>query len=141
MRSELRNNDILPFSKKVWIATAIVGLFVILVWILKATFNVLLLILAGVLIALYFHGLSNLINRKLSIPKKASLLTSIIGSFVLIVLFLWFAGDMIQDQVSQLKDTFPAAFENFREKVNISTIGKEVLDRITVRELAYQLNF
>jgi predicted PurR-regulated permease PerM len=104
---------------------------VILVWILKASFNVLLLILAGVLIALYFHGLSSLINRKLSIPKKASLPISIIGSLVLLILFLWFAGDRIQEQTTELKDTLPAAFENFKEKINDSTIGKELIEMIS----------
>lgn len=111
-------------------ATSIVGLFVILVWILKATFNVFLLILAGVLIALYFHGVSRLLNRKLSVPKKASLPASIIGSLAILILFIWFAGDRIQAQVSELKETLPAAFENFKQKVNDSDIGKEIMERI-----------
>ena len=56
MALESSNDRLASFSKKVWITVSIVGLFVIVFWILKATFNVLLLILAGVLIALYFTG-------------------------------------------------------------------------------------
>lgn len=130
MPSDPTNNNRLTFSKNIWIAASIVALLVVVIWILKATFNVLLLILAGVLIALYFHGLSGLINRKLSIPKKTSLVTSIIGSLLLLVLFLWFAGDRIQEQVSELRNTLPSALENFQEKINNNAIGKEVIENI-----------
>jgi hypothetical protein len=47
-------NERLRFQKKVWITTAIVAFFVIVIWIAKAIFNVLLLQLAGTLIAIYF---------------------------------------------------------------------------------------
>lgn len=130
MPSEPHDNKGLSYSKRIWIAASIVALIVIVLWILKVTFNVLLLILAGVLIALYFHGLSSLLNRKLSIPKKASLLTSIIGSLVLLVSFLWFAGDRIQEQVSELRNTLPSAFANFKEQINNSAIGREIIEKI-----------
>ena len=101
-----------------------------LVWILKATFNVLLLILAGVLIALYFHGLSSLINESCPSQKRRA---CYFYHRILYInrSFFWFAGGRIQEQVTELKDTLPAAFENFKEKVNNSTIGKELLDKIT----------
>lgn len=51
------------FQRKVWTATAIVALVVIVLWIIKVTFNVFLLILAGALIALYFRGLSGLLRQ------------------------------------------------------------------------------
>ena len=53
------------FNQKVWTAAAIVALFVVLIWILKITFNVLLLLLAGALIAIYFKGLAGLLEMKL----------------------------------------------------------------------------
>lgn len=130
MSLEPSNDRTLSFSRKIWIIASIFTLFVILFLILKATFNVVLLILAGVLIALYFHGLSSLLHRKLSIPRKASSLTSIIGSLLLLVLFLWFAGDRIQEQVSELRETLPSAFQRFKDEITKTEIGKAVVERI-----------
>jgi predicted PurR-regulated permease PerM len=117
------------FNQKVWTASAIVALFVILIWILKTTFNVLLLLLAGALIAIYFKGLAGLLEKKLKFPKKVSLPFAVIFSLVLLGLFLWFAGSSIQKQVSELSQTLPAAIDSFKQKLNETTIGKKVLEQ------------
>ncbi|RYZ60868.1 MAG: AI-2E family transporter, partial [Chitinophagaceae bacterium] len=57
------------FQKKVWTATAIVALFVILIWITKSIFNVLLLLFAGSLIAIFFGGLAGIIRRKFGLKE------------------------------------------------------------------------
>jgi len=56
-------ND-LSYPKKIWIKGGIYALIVVLILLFKATFSVFLLILAGVLIAVFFRGLSGLICRK-----------------------------------------------------------------------------
>jgi predicted PurR-regulated permease PerM len=117
------------FKKKVWIAVAIVALVVVLLWILKATFNVLLLVLAGVLIALYFRGLAGLLHRKLHVPQKGSLAISTIGSLLLLIGFFWFAGSRIQHQAVQLSDTLPSAIENFKQQLSQNPIGQRVLQK------------
>jgi predicted PurR-regulated permease PerM len=117
------------FKKKVWTAVAIVALVVILLWILKATFNVLLLVLAGALIALYFRGLAGLLHRKLHVPQKGSLAISTIGSLLLLIGFFWFAGSRIQQQAVQLSDTLPSAIENFKQQLSQNPIGQRVLQK------------
>ena len=119
------------FQRKVWIATGIVALVVVLLWILKATFNVLLLILAGALIALYFHGLSGLLHRKLNLPQKWSLPVAIIGSFILLGLFFWLAGAKISEQVQQLSKTLPSTIENAKQQINQSPIGQQILQQVS----------
>lgn len=119
------------FNQKVWTAAAIVALFVVLIWILKITFNVLLLLLAGALIAIYFKGLAGLLEKKLKFPKKLSLPFAIVVSLALLGLFLWFAGSSIQKQVSELSQTLPAAIETFKQKLNDTTIGKKILEQVT----------
>ncbi|MEJ7682981.1 MAG: hypothetical protein WKG06_35015 [Segetibacter sp.] len=46
------------YPQKVWITGGIFALIVVIILLLKATFNVFLLILAGTLIAVFFRGLS-----------------------------------------------------------------------------------
>ncbi|MBA2498927.1 MAG: AI-2E family transporter [Chitinophagaceae bacterium] len=128
---ETPNDPMTGFRKKVWTALSIAALFIIIIWIIKISFNVLLLVLAGALIALYFHGLSGLLHRNLRLPEKISLLVSILGSFLLLFLFFWFAGDRVQQQFKDLGDTLPSAFENFKERLNESPAGREVMDRVS----------
>jgi hypothetical protein len=51
------------FSKKVWIVGGIFSLIIILLLLFKVVFSVLLLSLAGILIAVYFHGCAGILHR------------------------------------------------------------------------------
>lgn len=117
------------FEQKVWKTVGIVAFVVILIWILKVTFNVLLLLLAGALIAIYFKGLSGLLHKKLHFPEKISLPFAVVFSLALLGLFLWFTGNSIQQQANQLSDTLPSAFETFKEKLDNTILGRKVLDQ------------
>ena len=124
-------NEHRSFITRVWIAASIVALIIVLLLILKATFGVLLLVLAGALIALYFHGLAKLIERKTRLGSTASLLISTIGSIALFGAFLWFAGDRIANEVDKLTETIPSAYEKAKEQINNNPLGKKAIDRIS----------
>lgn len=119
------------FKRKIWVGTSIVAFFVVAIWLLKATFSVLLLVLAGALIALYFHGLARLLQRKLHVPRVASKLLSALGSLALLLLFFWFAGDRIQQQAEELSKTLPSAFNELKNQVNDSPLGRTIIERIS----------
>lgn len=55
------NDKEFSYQKKVWIKRGIYALIVVLLLLLKATFSVFLLILAGSLIAVFFRGLRGFI--------------------------------------------------------------------------------
>lgn len=131
MATGTNKTDRKEFQRKVWIATGIVALVVVLLWIVKAVFSVLLLILAGALIALFFRGLSGLLHRKTGLPQKASLPLSIIGSILLLGLFLWFTGAQIQQQVAELSDTLPATVQKFKEQLSQSSLGRKFLEQVS----------
>jgi len=136
MSTPLNSNAEPGFQKKVWITVSITALAVIVIWIIKTTFNVFLLILAGALIALYFRGLGRLLHRKLRVPRKASLPAAITGSLLLLLLFCWFTGSQIQQQVAQLADMLPSAVENFRERLEADPVGQKVLQKLGSGEQA-----
>lgn len=97
---KITNNKILPrltFQEKVWTVCGITAIFIAILWFLKVTFSVFLLILAGSLIALFFQGLSELIHRKTKLAPKWSLVISVISTFIIIVLLFWFMGAKIQN--------------------------------------------
>jgi predicted PurR-regulated permease PerM len=129
-------NERLSFQKKVWITTAIVAFFVIVIWIAKAIFNVLLLLLAGALIAIYFVGFGRLIARKLHLRSGLSLGISTIFSLLLLVGFLWFSGNRISQQVSDLKEVLPAAIDNVEKSLSKSTIGSKILETVNSEDVS-----
>ena len=118
------------FRKKVWITIGITALAFIILWILKSTFNVLLLLLAGALIAVYFHALARLISKYTKWKHGPSMALGIVVTFLLLVGFFWFSGSHIQKQVEQLKETLPATIDNFEQQLNNSALGREILSTI-----------
>ncbi|MEI6948609.1 AI-2E family transporter [Paraflavisolibacter sp. H34] len=119
------------FSARVWTAAGIVALVVTLLWLVKATFSVLLLILAGALIALYFRGLSGLLHRGLHLPEKGSLSIAIMGSLLLVAGFFWLAGNRITQQASQLSEILPSTVEKVKEELRKSPVGQHILQKAT----------
>jgi len=132
-------NDMQVFKNKVWAAVGIVAFAVIGLWIFAKIFNVLLLVLIGILIAIFFHGLSGLIRKYTGI-KKGSLLISILLTVILLVLFFWLAGNSVQQQMNELSQTLPAAIENAKEKLNNNTIGKKITDQAGSAETKKKLS-
>lgn len=116
------------FQKKVWLTCGIVALCVALIWLLKASINVLLLIFAGSLIAVFFNKLSRLIEKKMKLKPKLSLAISIIGTILILVLLFWFIGAKIQQQLAELTKTLPTTIENARSQLGKSAIGSRIVE-------------
>lgn len=119
------------FPQKVWIAGGIFALIVIILLLLKATFSVLLLVLAGALIAVFFRGLSGLIKRYSGWKEGWCVVIAVIGTLVFLGLLLWLMGAKIQTQVQQLTDTLPKTIENAKSKLGESSLGRKVIDKIS----------
>jgi predicted PurR-regulated permease PerM len=128
------NDDQLPevekelsYVQKVWQTVAIVALLVVVILIARVVFNVLLMILAGSLIAVYFHGLGDLIERKTNFSRRISMMFSVAGSFILLGILFWFMGTKIQNQISLLSNSLPGTVQTARVKLDETPMGKKVL--------------
>lgn len=123
------------FQEKVWIACGITALFVVLIWFFIVTFNVFLLILAGALIALFFHGFAGLIERNIRLNKKISLLISIISTFLIFILIFWFMGAKVQQQVTELAKTLPSTINNAKKQLSTTTLGQKLLEKTSSEDV------
>ncbi len=123
-----QSQDKLSYSKNVWIAGGILALIVILLLLFKTLFSVLLLTLAGALFAIYFHGCASFFKKYLHVPEGWSLALSIIINIVLLIVFFWFVGARLQQQVSDLTDTLPKTITNAKAYLQKSTVGSKALD-------------
>lgn len=117
----------LSYIQKVWQTVAIVALLVVVILIARVAFNVLLMILAGALIAVYFHGFGDLIERKTKLNRRLSMIISVGGSFVFLGTLLWFMGSKMQDQISVLSDSLPNTITAAKVKMDETHTGRKIL--------------
>ena len=118
----------LSYSNKVWQTVAIVALLVVGILIVRVAFNVLLMALAGALIAVYFHGLGDLIQKRTKLNRRFAMIISVAGTVILIALLLWFIGAKIQSQVIQLNNNLPRNIHTAKTKLSQSPLGQKLLD-------------
>jgi predicted PurR-regulated permease PerM len=130
MAHPLNNDKEYSFPQKVWLAGGILALIVVFLLLLKATFSVLLLVLAGTLIAVFFRALSGIIQRMTKWKEGICLLITILGTLVVIVLLFWMMGSKVQSQMSQLAETLPVTVENAKQQLNKSPIGQKIVEQL-----------
>lgn len=131
MENSSTGKEQLSFAKKVWIVGGIFALIVVVLLLIKATFSVFLLVLAGALIAIFFRGLSDLLCRKTHWKGAICLAISVIGTLLLIIGLFWLIGAKIQSQVTELSDTLPSTIENARTQLNQNAIGQKIVDKVS----------
>ncbi|MCL4638935.1 MULTISPECIES: AI-2E family transporter [Olivibacter] len=124
---ETEKNDLKHYTRKLWITVGIISLLVIVIFILKAAFNVLLMVFAGSLMAIYFHGLANLLERKIKLSHGWCLLTGIFITLALVGVLFWFLGAKISMQVGEMTQDIPEILRDVRERLGRSDIGRKLL--------------
>ncbi len=117
----------LTYIEKVWLTVAVVALLVVVILIARVAFNVLLMIMAGMLISVYFHGLGDLVQRRTPFGRKLAMTISIAGTFIILGVLLWFMGTKIQNQVAALSNSLPHTISNVKASLNETPIGQKVL--------------
>lgn len=115
------------YTKKVWIAGGIISLIIVLILLINTLFSVILLILAGVLVAIYFHGCADILKKYLHCPSKLSVVISIAINILLVIAFFWFVGSRLSSQVSQLSNSLPTMIQQTKVQMSHSAIGSKVL--------------
>jgi len=121
------NKDLNLFAKKVWITAGIIALLVILIFILKAAFNVLLMIFAGSLISIFFHGLADLVERKTKWKRAVSMTVGVLFTFLLIGSMFYLMGAKISQQASEMSKEIPGLVDTAESKLRESTMGRKIL--------------
>jgi predicted PurR-regulated permease PerM len=127
------------FVQKVWIVGLIFSLIAVVLLILEATFNILILVLAGTLIACYFRGLSSFIRRKTGWKTGITLSISVVGTLLIVAGIFWLIGATVAAQASQIEDTFPVLIEDAQRSLNGSRIGRDLIEQLEELESSEKL--
>lgn len=123
-------NDKYTFTQKTWIAGFIFALITILILLFNASIHIFILILVGVLIACFFHGLAKLITRKTKFSRNTALLISIIGTILLAGGMFYAIGAVVSKQFIELQKGFPEMIEEAEVYLNQSSIGSSITSYI-----------
>src|SRR5205809_7424450 len=113
----------LTYIEKVWHTVAIVALLVVVILIARVAFNVLLMILSGALIATYFHGLGDLIERNTKMRRRYAMIICVVGSFLIVAGLFYLMGTSVQKQIAFLKDTLSHRVTNFNADLGCNPKG------------------
>ena len=131
MTEDLKSKKHYSFVQKVWIVGGIFALIAVILLLLKTTFNVLILLLAGVLISIFFRGLSDFIEKKSGLNSVISMIIAVAGTLLLVSGIIWLVGSEFQKQLSQLSDSLPATYQNAKDYLNQSWLGQQVVEKFS----------
>ncbi|GLU55351.1 hypothetical protein Dfri01_48120 [Dyadobacter frigoris] len=126
--TEIKTAQSPGFIEKVWATGGILSLIVTVLLIFKTLFGVLLLSLAGVLMAVYFHGFAGLLNKKLHLPDKVSLILSLLINIILLTGFFWLVGARLDQQFAEISKTLPETIGHAKEWLGQSPAGSKLLE-------------
>ena len=107
------------YTRLLLITLGLVGLFVLLAFLLKSATEILLLIFAGILFAIFFRGLSRfLFVRFIGLPENLSIIITLLLLVSAFAGFIIMMAPELAAQGSKLVEQLPAALENLRQKIN-----------------------
>ncbi|TLD42323.1 MAG: hypothetical protein JETT_1355 [Candidatus Jettenia ecosi] len=136
---EQRNQEIDPdtvhtnrsvFAQRVLLAVGIGTFIIILLLVFWTTIDVLLLIFASALMAIFLRGLSDLIRKYTHLSGGLSLvivLFSLIGIFGIVT---WFIVPKVTEQIDQLVQTLPQSIQQLRDQLMQYTWVKRLLTKV-----------
>lgn len=106
-----------PINTQIYIGIGLTALTAIIIAILWYSVNIFFLIFSGILLAIFLRTLSNILSEKINITDIFSvsiIILSIIGFFILFGIFLI---PTVSDQIDQLVQELPNAWEKISQNV------------------------
>lgn len=111
----------------------------LLVLLIGYAFNVILLILAGVLIAIFFRGTARWLSNRIPLSEGWSLAIVVMVVLAVISLTVWLLAPRISEQAVKLSEELPRAVEGFRGQIAQSSWGRSLINEIPSAE-SFQQN-
>ncbi|HYG37916.1 MAG TPA: AI-2E family transporter [Cytophagales bacterium] len=115
------------FAQKVLITLGIVLPILLLILFFGFAFQVLLLVMAGVLVAVFFRGIAAFIHSRLHLGMKWSLGISILGVMIVIGLAALFIAPSVSDQAQKLSQEIPKSVEKLKQQAKGNKAFEDVL--------------
>ncbi|MFN7119482.1 MAG: AI-2E family transporter [Saprospiraceae bacterium] len=125
-----QSNDIHLFNRKVLSAIGIILAVILVLLLIGFAFNVVLLILAGTLVAIFFRGIARWIKQHTPFSYKASLAIAVVGVLSIVILMGFLMAPSISKQADELSRSIPQAIEDLRQKYSDTAWGRDLFDNL-----------
>lgn len=107
MKSLNNETETKSFNEKVWAGTGIVSLCLLIIGVFIYTFNVSLLLIAGVVLAVYLRIVTDKIKKWTGWKDLLCYIISIFISLIIATALFWLVGATIDDQAKDFQKKFP----------------------------------
>lgn len=118
------------YTVRVAIAAAGAAAAALVVVYVRHIADLLLVVFAGLLLAVALEGVARVTRRRLDVPRRASVLAILFGGSVLLGLLGWWTGPRVVDQVTALPSRLAAAAHDLRASLSSTAWGRGLVDRI-----------
>ncbi|MDO1450659.1 AI-2E family transporter [Rhodocytophaga aerolata] len=122
------------FPKRVMIGVGIALIFILIILLIGYAFHVVLLILAGSLIAVLFRGASSALSSWIPIPQGWSLAIVLAGFIGFFVLAYFLLAPQVSEQATTLSEELPKAYDKFKGQLEDTPWGNRLTDQIPDRQ-------
>lgn len=141
-RSECKGakRDKIDFVQKVLITVGVVTATILLLIILWEIVQVLLLIFAGILLAILLRGMSSWVSRLTKLPIGWSLLLVVLVVMAVIGASFWRLTPSVASQINELLDQLPKSVARLEDHLTKHDWGKVLLKRVPAPQ-AWTKNF
>ncbi len=112
------------------ITFGLLSLFLLLALLLKSAVEILFLIFAGILFAIFIRGLSRfLFMRFINLPENLAIVLTLLLLVTAFIFFIILLAPQLADQAGKIVEQLPAALENIREKTGSLGWLQELLQK------------
>lgn len=118
------------FTKRVLIIVAIVMLAIILVWTLTYIFDVVLLLFAGILLAIFLRGLADLSRRYTRLSEGLSILLVSLCLLIILGGAIALLAPSVAEQVRNLRDELPKSAQQASVYISQFGWGRTIIDQM-----------
>lgn len=106
---------------------ALIAIAFLFVW---EAIHILLVVFAGILLALFLRGLADLLGRLLPVPPGVSLAIVILLLLGLVVGGVWLLAPNVAEQIDQLSKQLPKSVQHLESQLRQYAWGRELLQRL-----------
>lgn len=123
-------NHVAPFVRRVLIVAGILVTLVILFYLIGTLAQTLLVLFAGVLLAVLLDGLASFLRRRFPIPHGLALAIVVFVILLTIAAVVYFIGPRIADQIERLTVRVPQVLAQLRGSLERYQFGRMILNKL-----------
>lgn len=127
------------FATRVLISVGIASAIILLLLFVGHIFPVLLIVIAAILVAVFFDGIARWLNKKLPIAKNWCKLISVLGVLIVISVSFIILSPYVSQQASDLQEQLPQSVGQAKEQLKQTSLGNKALQYVQQEDIQKKL--